>query len=174
MALLGNDAVRKNQQEGINFISHIISPKWQLREFLPRGKSAFDFLTGDSLLSQACLCEGLAWFYTHKPDCNTQFLQCHRSVCHKDIVITHPDTEAPFGLTKANACLNSCRTTRSCFQTFSLQVPVQEVSNSHRSIKAFSYTIALQMKAAKQSHIQTLERNYIYEGEAELRGVNQS
>lgn len=30
------------------------------------------------------------------------------------------------------------------------------------------------MKAAKQSHMQTLERNYIYEGDAELNGANQS
>lgn len=29
------------------------------------------------------------------------------------------------------------------------------------------------MKAAKQSHIQTLKRNYTYEGEAEFKGVNQ-
>lgn len=51
MALLGNDAARKNQQEGINFVSHMISLKWQVREFSPRGKPAFDSLTGESLLS---------------------------------------------------------------------------------------------------------------------------
>lgn len=43
----------------------MISLKWQVREFLPRVKAAFDFLTGDSLLSQACLWEGLARFPTH-------------------------------------------------------------------------------------------------------------
>lgn len=39
--------------------------------------------------------------------------------------------------------------------------------------KAFGYTIALQMKAAKQPHIQTLKRNDIYRGKAELKSVNQ-
>lgn len=174
MALLGNDAVRKKQQEGINFVSHMISPKWQVREFLSRVKSAFDFLTGDSLLSQACLCEGLPWFHTHRPDCNTQFLQCHRSVCHKDNC-HHPHRHRSTFWAHQSQCLPwLLQDHKSLFPTFCLKVPVQEVSNSHRSKKAFSYTIALQMKAAKQSHIQTLERNYIYEGEAELRGVNQS
>lgn len=60
------------------------------------------------------------------------------------------------------------------FATFCLKESVQQVSNSYVRKKVFYYTTAPQMKAAKQSHIQLLKRNHIYEGEAGFKGVNQS
>lgn len=107
-----------------------------------------------------------------------EFLQHQSLVCHKGILTTHPDPARHFGLIKAKADADFSRSTRS-WRTIPSLLPKSislgsKTSNFYKRIKAFSYTTALETKAAKQSHSQTLKRNDTCEGKAEFQGVRQS